>query len=151
MRLHSHSVARALRDALWSQFQDDFTVVQDGSLRDWAIGLTKVELPAMLVSLQETEVRYQGKALAEVTERFNIDILLPTTEMQNPESEKRPIALQVANWLIANEIEPNLTEFQLRSQRVVAVQWNPPDAADLIDLAQTTAVRLVVEIVYYTP
>ena len=82
MRLHSHSVARALRDALWSQFQDDFTVVQDGSLRDWAIGLTKVELPAMLVSLQETEVRYQGKALAEVTERFNIDILLPTTEMQ---------------------------------------------------------------------
>jgi len=151
MRLHSHDVARELRNALWTQFQTTFKVVQDGSLRDWALGLTQAELPAMLVSLQETEVRYQGKALAEVTERFNIDILLPTANLTNPESDKRPTALSVANWLIANAIAPTLTEFQLRSQRVVAVQWNPPDAADLVDLTQTTAVRLVVEVVYYTP
>jgi hypothetical protein len=59
--------------------------------------------------------------------------------------------LSVANWIITNEIAPNLTEFQLRSQRVVAVQWDPPDAADLIDLTKAVAVRLVVEIAYYTP
>jgi hypothetical protein len=151
MKLHSHAVARALRNALWEAFQQDFKVVQDGSLRDWALGLTPAELPAMLVALQETEVNYQGKALAEVIERFHVDILLSVSDLTNPEADKRPIALSVANWIIANEIAPNLTEFQLRSQRVVAVQWNPPDAADLIDLTKAVAVRLVVEIAYYTP
>jgi len=141
-RLHTNTVMTEIRSDMNAATASGqplnsvgLLVVQDGTLVDYLKGLLQADLPAILISVENTTVDDDtvDRGVAVVTEQIRFTYVRDPSGDANPETAKRAPVLTIANWLRDTNIIPTATGFEWRFQSTPEIDWNPGVESELQD------------------